>query len=165
MEEFWVFASYTVLPVTGFVVTLFLWNLWLAPTRLVLDNMPSINTSGANHPNVDRGVAVKRGLVDFGAPNFAAWRNEEYTVLDAAFLWAEETPNSIDMLIGDAEGRYKMLKSAIHRGELKLYIPLTDGTFKQTTEMRSDALLKAQELRVFSEKHGERPRFLFGGRD
>ncbi|MEX2644161.1 MAG: hypothetical protein WD270_11950 [Acetobacterales bacterium] len=156
MDEFWIFSSYTILPVFGFLVTLFLWNLWLAPTRIMLTEIESVKTATRGSGQPQSALA----MVDFEPPNYAAWRLDEYSVVDAAFLWVGETPKTSNMLHGDALGRFKMLQSAIRRGDLPAYVPQPDGEYFQTNDVREVTVVRYDELLEFAEKRGEQPQFL-----
>lgn len=86
-----IFASYTVIPVAGFAVTLFLWNLFLAPFQL-LENQVSIK----DERETDTAPTKKYGQIsETEKPDYKVWAQRKYIpIYDAAYIMAGYVPQS-----------------------------------------------------------------------
>lgn len=99
---------FTTLPFTMFVVSVFLWNMWLAPAAL-------------SYEHYRRGGAPQLPLAT-GKIDWAPWRlRQEYTLSEFARILARLDPTSSD---SDANSRtyFELLKEAMNKKELK-YTP------------------------------------------
>ena len=120
----WLILAYTAAPTIGFIVLLFLWNLWLAPYRLMREHLEAILEAIENGKNIREGQAapdVKQATPS--KANISDWTNVELLSLnDAACLWVGLEPHSP---IATPNGRavFSQLKGAIKAGSLQCNWP------------------------------------------
>ena len=102
-------------------------------------------------------------IVNFEEPDYEAWDgSQELTLLEAAFLWAEENPQPGAMFLqGASMARWKMLTEAVRNKDLPAYLRLRSGRARPTTDPDIGHIVYRKDLVEFAEKRKLRPKFLY----
>lgn len=144
-SEWQVFLVYTLAPLGAFSVLLFLWNLWLAPFRLLLEGNALSGTVAAPAPT----------------PKVADWQAgskvPKYKVWQAAQLWVNREPTT-DTIADYASPIYNRLIADLESYKLPSvdkYNLGDDQTIGPHTEIHRNDLIK------YAEAANEKPKFLF----
>lgn len=146
------------------------WWVWLVIGALILAllSIEYAHRRGAREPQT--GVIVDRPPSSEGH-DFSHWNGvDDFTLLEAASLWAEIDPPfaTLDELQKNPKGkaRYRMLTEAIEHFDLRAHHPFdptqantikVPGTGQHAPEM----LLYRRDLEELASAKGESPRFLF----
>lgn len=108
------------------------------------------------------GIRGAQGVISFEPLNYEAWDHERYTLLDAAFLWADEQPQPETMfLAGDSLGYYKMLNEAVGKGEIDAWVLFAGSEKMKTRQPQPNHRVTRDDLKRLAKSRGMRPRFLF----
>lgn len=155
MDEVGTLIIHTVAPIVGFGVLLFLWNLWMAPYRMLSEKIETSSQRSAAP------IAL-----DFERPTYSLFDGRKrFTLLEAAFLWADNTPNSEAgtlPLYPEADAAYRLLSEAISDGELKLFTVNSHGQIGEPTrDPRPSWAIKRDDLVAFAKSINAKPNFLF----
>lgn len=127
VEEWSVWASYVLAPTVVFALVLFLWNLFLAPFRLVDEKLNAALAGGGSQP-------ANLRMFDFEPPNYGAWRAcETAAIVEIARLCAEEEPHSTPM-----SGREKPFVNLIMDGVRVGEVRRSDAVEVQVTAISED---------------------------
>ena len=138
MNEWTIFIIYTLVPLGGFAFLLFLWNLWLAPYRLLSEASPSAEIE--KEANWKEWAKV---------PKFTAWQ--------AARLWVNLEPD-FNTDSGPSYPVFRRLKYDATSGKVKAIPRLIHG---QPLEVDRHTEFDRDELVRYAKENGEKPKFLF----
>lgn len=105
-------------------------------------------------------------MVDFEGPNYELYDGRKrFSVLEAAFLWADCTPNSEPSTISlfpEAHAAYRLLSEAITDGDLKCFRMDKRGLAGVATTIAEPAWsVYRDDLINFANKIEKKPKFLF----
>ncbi len=138
MDEIEVLISYGLAPAGGFAAILFLWNLFLTPTRLLAEEIQSLRSGVAI-----AGVKAKSELriFDFEPPDYTPWRGlETAKIIEIARLCAGEEPYSTPL-----SGREKSFERLIYEGVENRIIARADKAKRQTRAASDDQEAEHEE--------------------
>jgi len=142
-QEVDVMISYALIPIGGFAVLILLWNIFLTPFRMLIEDG---GTKDAPESHV---------------VNFEPWdKMSSYRMNDAACLWAGIEPTNH---IGDgtpARGYLKMLENAWHNHEIKLR-PLSQAKLGLRNVTFAYLDVPKDELKIYAKNKDLKPLFLF----
>lgn len=151
VNEWQIFISYVVGPVIIFAITLFIWNLALAPFRILYESR--IGEGGAAVANkVEQLKTIS---------NFSAWDNVDvFSLWQAACLWAEKAP-TWPLANDDEVAYFTMLRQAWKNKQILVTSDTYNRERKITFRPYRDVEFPRSELIKYAEKKGARPKFLY----
>ncbi len=162
MTELYVLAAFTLAPIGAFALLLFLWNLFLAPSRLTAEQIRGLRGDIAK----TFGRAKRElGIFDFEPPDYGAWRKvEAATIFEIARLCAGEEPlampvtgreNPFERLIieGVEKAKIRRADKKQDQGVQKSYYPKLD---KLAVVIISDVEKHFADLGVVTDFFGKR---------
>ena len=122
-------------------------------------------TDVPNAPKTESATSQKV-MVDFEGPTYSLYDGRKrFKLLDAAFLWADCTPNAEPSTISffpEAYAAYQLLSEAINDGDLKCYTVDRSGkTDKETKDPQPSWVLMREDLIAYANSIDKTPRFLF----
>ena len=164
MEEL-TLTSIALIALPTLVLAVFLWNLWLAPYRIVMDRLSALERP----PQTPMGLI---GNIPIGPLKFDAADYKEYqfpTLSEAACLWVEVHPHHP---VTDVKATIKLgeLKGAIVQGRLKIPTDTPLNALNRLSEALSGDYSKRVvndnqrvglvALRRYADRIGSVPKFL-----
>ena len=154
-----------------FVALAVLWILYDAYKQTTLGEYPEFarkqfENDLARRAEENREAARQGAPQGIQSPNYDAWDQvNEFTLVQAAYLWDGVEPSTSLKKIGKTESWFEMLKDAICNGQLKANLSLDLAIHLQKREYYlihwPHITVSRENLHKFAKERGLRPRFLF----
>lgn len=116
--------------------------------------------------NITEPKVASPSMVDFEPPRYSLYdARDSFSLLEAAFLWGDVTPNSNPAVLNmfpEAMASYKLLSESIRSGKLPCYKVDRHGKLSNTTTAPEPTwVVTKDDLTQYANGIGSKPKFLF----